>query len=124
MLWKEGDRKDSHEKEEWESMVPHPSFEIFMKLYHFKEFCHFLPLAYGSEALWETNDPWWQFREAVAEFNNSRKEKIHFPQWVAIDESGSAWKPRTIINGKLPIMSFNARKPEPLGKKPGFLLYS
>jgi hypothetical protein len=49
--------------------------------------------AYASEALRETNDPWWQFREAVTEFNSNRKEKIHFPRWVAIDESMSAWKP-------------------------------
>jgi hypothetical protein len=123
-LWKEGDQKDSHEKEEWESMVPHPSFEKFMKLYRFKEFRHFLPLAYASEALREANDPWWQFREAVTEFNNNRKEKIHFPQWVAIDESMSAWKPRTTKNGNLPNISFIARKPEPLGENPGLLLYS
>jgi hypothetical protein len=37
-LWKECDKKDSHEKEEWESMVPHPSFEKFTRLYRFKEF--------------------------------------------------------------------------------------
>ncbi len=95
-----------------------------MKLYRFKEFHHFLPLAYASEALRETKDPWCQFREAVAEFNNNRKEKIHFPQWVAIDEYMSAWKPRTTKNGNLPIISFIARKPEPLGENPGLLLYS
>jgi hypothetical protein len=38
-LWREGDQRDCNE--EWESMVPHPSFERFMKLYHFKEFRHF-----------------------------------------------------------------------------------
>jgi hypothetical protein len=64
-----------------------------MRLYRFKEFGHFLPLAYASEALWGANGPWWQFREARPEFNNFRKENIHFPQWVAIDESMIAWKP-------------------------------
>ncbi len=37
-MWKEGNKKGSHAKEEWESMVPHPSFEKFMRLYRFKEF--------------------------------------------------------------------------------------
>jgi hypothetical protein len=106
-------------------MVPHPSFEKFTRLYRFKEFHHFLPLAYASEALPETtNNQWWQFREAVTAFNNNRKEKIHFPQWVAINESMSAWKPQTTKNGNLPNISFITRKPEPLGENPGLLLYS
>jgi len=115
-LWKEGDQKDGHEKVGWVSMVPHPSFENFMKLYRFKEFRHFLPLAYASENLQKQDDLWWQFREGVDEFNNNRKDKMHFPQWVAIDESMSAWKPRTTKNGNLPNISFIARKPEPLGE--------
>ncbi len=72
----------------------------------------------------ETNDPWWHFREALTEFNYNRKEKIHFPQWVAIDETTSAWKPQTTKIGNLPNISFIARKPEPLGENPGLLLYS
>jgi len=76
-------------------MVPHPSFERFMKLYCVKEFRHFLPLAYASESLQKTNDPWWQFRDAITELNNNRKQKIHFPPWVANDESMSAWTPWT-----------------------------
>ncbi len=62
--------------------------EIY-QAYWFKEFHHVLPLAFALEALWERNDPWWQFRDAIAENNNNR-EKIHFPVWVAIDESMSA----------------------------------
>ncbi len=81
-------------------------------------------LAYASEALWATNDPWWQFREAVAECNKNRKEMIHFPQWVAIDESMSSLKPQTTKNGNLPNVSFISRRPEPLGENPGLLLYS
>jgi hypothetical protein len=95
-----------------------------MRLYRFKEFGHFLPLAYASEALQGAHGPWWQFREARPEFNNYRKENIHFPQWVAIDESMSAWKPWATKNGNLPNISFIARKPEPFGENPGLLLYS
>jgi hypothetical protein len=47
-LWKEGVQKDSHEMEEWQSMVPHYSFERFMELYHFRV-SPFLPLTYASE---------------------------------------------------------------------------
>jgi hypothetical protein len=89
--WREGDQRDSDE--EWESMVPHPSFQRFMKLYHFQEFRHYLPLVCASETLQRTNDPWWQFREAVKKFNQNRAEKLCFPDWAAIDESTSAWKP-------------------------------
>jgi hypothetical protein len=103
-------------------MVPHPSFERFMKLCRFKEFRHFLPLAYASESVKKNNDTWWKFRDAVTEFNNNRKQKIHFPPWVAIDESMSAWKPWTTKNGNLPNISFIARKPELLGENPGLLL--
>jgi hypothetical protein len=121
-LGKDGDQKESHEKEEWQSMVPRPSFDRFVKLYRFKEFRHFLPFAYASESLQKMNDPWWQFRDAITEYKNNRKQKIHFPPWVAIDESMSAWKPQTTKNGNLPNISFIARKPEPLGENPGLLL--
>jgi len=47
----------------------------------------FLPLVYASETLQRKNDPWWQLREAVEEFNQNRAEKLRFPEWVAIDES-------------------------------------
>jgi len=117
-LWKEGDQKDSHEKEERQSMVPHPSFES----YHFKEFRHFLTLSYASESLQKTNDPWWQFRDAVTEFNDNRKQNIHFPPWVAIDEFMSAWKPWTAKNRNLPNISLIPKKPEPLFENPGLLL--
>jgi hypothetical protein len=72
-----------------------------------------LYLAYASESLQKTNDPWWQFRDAITEFNNNIMEKNHFPSWVTIDESMSAWKPWIGKNGNLPNISFIARKPEP-----------
>jgi hypothetical protein len=106
--------------EQWESMVPHPSFNRFMKFNCFKEFWHFLHLAVASEVLKESNDPWWQFKDVMRDFNNNkRKNKICSPSWLAIDESMSTWKPRASKNGNLPNISIIAMKPEPLGEFPG-----
>jgi hypothetical protein len=41
---------------QWSHML---SFQRFMKLYHFKEFRHYLTLVCASETLQRTNDPWW-----------------------------------------------------------------
>ena len=58
-LWVTCDKKaDGEEVEDWKSMVPHPNFDQYMHLYHFKEFHHFLPEVWFDYNLKELNDPW------------------------------------------------------------------
>jgi hypothetical protein len=97
-------------------MVPDPNFDNIMKLYCFKDFRRFPPRAYESKAAKNNKDPWWQFCDAVAEFNNNRKTKLNLPWWLTADESMSPWKPRLSATGGLPNISFILRKPKPLGK--------
>ena len=114
-LWREGDQV-GQEVEEWQSMVPHPEFDKIIKLYRWKEFRTFLPYAFQSQKLKDENDPWWRFEGAVQEFNNNRFDRIQIARWLCIDESMSAWRPRTTPTGGLQNTSFILRKPEPLGK--------
>jgi len=109
-------KKEGEEVEQWQSMVPHPNFDQYMRPYRFKEFRRFLPEAWVDFDLKESNDPWWQFQAAVTEFNNLRSETIRAHCWKVADESMSAYRPRTTKLGDLPNISFVMRKPEPLGK--------
>ena len=108
--------RDSQGGEHWESMVPEANFNTHMKLYRFKDFRHFIPFAYKSQNLKNNNDPWWEFAEAITEFNNIRNIRLKMPCWLSIDESMSSWKPRKTATGGLPNISFIVRKPKPLGK--------
>lgn len=85
-----------------------------MKLYRFKEFRHFLPKIF-EQPMEKDSDPWYCFSSAVNEFNEIRNELVQSSHVKVLDESMSAWRPRTSKNGGLPNISYIIRKPEPLG---------
>jgi hypothetical protein len=85
-----------------------------MSFYRWKEFKRFLPFIFKDESRKET-DPWWEFVLAVEEFNQIRSTKLNGSQWISVDETMSAWRPRKTALGGLPNISFIVRKPEPLG---------
>ena len=60
-------------------------------------------------------DPWWAFSSAVDDFNQIRNNIITSSCTKVLDETMSAWRPRTSKNGGLPNISYIERKPEPLG---------
>lgn len=60
-------------------------------------------------------DLWWKFSQAIETFNHIRCQLLETSQFFVIDESMSAWRPRTTDVGGLPNISFVARKPESLG---------
>ena len=95
----------------WDTIMQRPNFSKHMKLYRFKEFRFFL------QKIWEKTeqDPWWAFSSAVKEFNDIRGEEIIDSWENVLDETMSAWRPRTSKNGGLPNISYIIRKPEPLG---------
>lgn len=63
----------------------------------------------------KSTDPWYRISSAVDDFNRIRRERVKCSRWLSVDESMSAWRPRTTVTGGLPNLSFIARKPEPLG---------
>jgi len=85
-----------------------------MTFSRFKEFRRFLPTCWCNKEEEDTN-PWYKFSAAVDTFNQIRKEKLIKADWSIIDESMSAWRPRTTQYGGLPNLSHIPRKPEPLG---------
>ena len=110
-LWTDGD-EDCH----WDSIVPPAAFETHMKHYRFKSFRQFLPFIFHCPQLREKQDPWWQFAKAISDFNRRRREVLVSSTTKILDESMSAYRPRTTKTGNLPNISFILRKPEPLGK--------
>jgi hypothetical protein len=52
---------------------------------------------------------------AVEEFNQIRSSKLIGSQWISVDKTMSAWRPRKTALGGLPNISFIVQKPEPLG---------
>ena len=115
-LFRKTDQKylDGDYKENWMSMVSHPGFDQFMSYSRFKEFRRFLPEIWVNEAVKDV-DPWNKFSAAIDEFNNIWRTSIRCSRWKVVDESMSAWRPRTTALGGLPNISFVVRKPEPLG---------
>jgi hypothetical protein len=107
--------KDSADEDElWPTLCGEPHFEKYMSFYRWKEFKRFLPFIYKDESRKDT-DPWWEFVLAVEEFNQIRSSKLIGSQWISVDETMSAYRPRKTALGGLPNISFIVRKPEPLG---------
>ena len=107
------DSKDSGDNT-WDTIIPNAHFNRYMKLYRFKEFRHFLPKVFELP-LEKDHDPWWPIASAIDDFNDIRKNNVESSWIKVLDESMSAWRPRTSKNGGLPNISYIIRKPEPLG---------
>ena len=116
---KEDEKADLTTEEEFFSLISHPNFDKYMTYNRFKDFRRFFPTIWidENEEGKDPNDrdPWYQITLAIKRFNMIRQKKIHKSQWAVIDESMSAWRPRTTRLGGLPHLSHVPRKPEPLG---------
>jgi hypothetical protein len=86
-----------------------------MSFYRWKEFRRFFPAIFVNETR-KDSDPWYDFSGIIDEFNDIRRSELIGSQWLSLDETMSAWRPRKTALGGLPNISFIARKPEPLGK--------
>jgi hypothetical protein len=75
-LFSNGDQKsDDNDKENWMSLVPHPSFEQFMSYSRFKDFRRFFPEIWVNETT-KDSDPWYKFATAINEFNTIRRNLL------------------------------------------------
>ena len=114
MLW--DDPKDNKKYDKaWQSLAEKTIFSPYMKLYRFKQFRKVIPLIWEAEESTAPLDPWYRFRAAVENFNTIRKHDIITSERRVLDESMSAYRPRTTKLGGLPNISYILRKPEPLG---------
>ena len=70
-----------------------------------------------SDPTVKDSDPWWQIIGGVNQYNSIRKRTFTHVPVVVLDESMSTWRPRTTKTGGLPHLTFQQRKPEPLGSE-------
>lgn len=73
------------------------------------------PRLWSPEHLWySTNVPWESFLPFVEAFNRQRQQLLK-TVYMLLDESMSAWRPKTTKFGGLPNLMLEPRKPKPLG---------
>ena len=90
--------------------MPQKRFEVLKPLFHYA----FVDKSI-SDASKESYDPYFPIISLINDFNANRRRTIAASATKVLDESMSAFRPRTDKTGGLPNISFIARKPEPLG---------
>ena len=107
-LWKRGKSGGRHD---------HADFGQYMPQNWFKAFQSAAAHMFCSEEHWYVNKrdrPWDIFMPALDGFNVKRKDLFHTCLCM-LDESMSGWRPKTSKQGGLPNITFEPRKPVPLG---------
>lgn len=108
---RKGDVWDTKEPEGYGRKV---NMSQYMMKYRFEQIKSYIPFLFANEQR-RGEDPWWQFSEAVEEYNKNRQNTVLASSLKVFDESMSAYRPRTTKTGNLPHLSKIDRKPEPLG---------
>ena len=101
----------------WDSKydtLARPKFKSWMALTRFKDIRKYVTATMAKYEARET-DAWWPLRGGVERFNAKRHALLRTVPVCVLDESMSAWRPRTTKEGGLPHISYVIRKPEPLG---------
>ena len=96
------------------SMAGRVDFGEYMKLWRFKELKLLLPRTMEDEAK-KSSDDWWRIRKYSDQFSKHVRNSMYISSAVVLDESMSAYVPRTTKSGNLPNLSCVECKPEPLG---------
>jgi hypothetical protein len=87
----------------------------YMSLKRFHQIKRVFPFIFADEDRKQNDDPWWQIASAFHQFNENRQLTLAGSNISPMDESMSAFRPRTTATGNLPHLSFVLRKPENLG---------
>ena len=105
-LWKRG---------QGNGFRPHADFGRFIPQTYFMIFTSVFPHMWSPEHLWySANVPWESFVPFVEAFNAQRQQLLK-TVYLLLDESMSAWRPKTTKFGGLPNLTLEPRKPKPLG---------
>ena len=92
----------------------YPEFARVMTRHRFEELKkHCTAICVDEDSV--ATDPWYKFRAFVKAFNKNRRRTVITSKSLVIDESMSAFRPRTTARGGLPNISFVKRKPKPMG---------
>lgn len=101
-----------------------PDFQKYIPRERFKAFLSALPFVWTDEDSWpffhRNQAQWTHFQPVLDQFNLRRLSVGDGEVWkvwtICIDESMSAWCPKTSKTGGLPNITYEPRKPAPLGK--------
>jgi Transposase IS4 len=107
-LWKKGQSGGRHSYADFGQYVP---------LNYFKVFQSSCPYMFVNKSLWyeeRRNLTWDMFLPVLQQFNEKRKNTLECSM-LMLDESMSGWRPKTLKFGGLPNITFEPRKPVPLG---------
>lgn len=107
-LWKSGPSGGRHD---------FPDFGRYMSKNEFKCFASTAAFCWADKKHWFTDKrdmPWDVFLPCLSSFNERRK-KLLKTVLLLLDESMSGWRPKTTRTGGLPNVTFEPRKPVPLG---------
>jgi hypothetical protein len=95
----------------------YPDFGRYVPCHYFKAWQAAAPLMWCDPKYWydeRRNMDWGVFTPLLQAFNNKRKELLR-TCLLMLDESMSGWRPKTSKLGGLPNITFEPRKPIPLG---------
>ena len=95
----------------------YPDFGRYVPRDAFKAFCSAAPYAYCHRRFWyvdKRDRPWDIFLPCLSSYNQKRRN-LFKAILLLLDESMSGWRPKTSKLGGLPNISFEPRKPVPLG---------
>ena len=87
----------------------------YIPVHYFRAFVVGFPHLWSPEEYWYSDTiPWDSFKPFVEAFNAKRRALLKTVYFL-MDESMSAWRPKTSATGGLPNITFEPRKPKPLG---------
>lgn len=89
----------------------------FILSYKFNDIKSYFKPAFVSDMKTSSDNPWFYIIEMFDDFNKMRAGIIKSWQLYFLDESMSAFRPRTIATCNLPHLSCDWQKPEPLGSE-------
>ena len=107
-LWKQGRSS---------GFKPFPNYGQYIPANYFKAFMSGFPFLWADRKYWyraKDDIPWDMFLPFVHHYNESRRQLLKVT-YLMLDESMSAWCPKTTKTGGLPNITFEPRKPVELG---------
>ena len=95
-----------------------PDLGRFMPRYRFDEIRTYAPYIFCDLNAQGNQNPWWPIAKLEKKFNENRNKFFGSQSTeYCIDESMSAYRPKTTKHGNLPHLTYCRRKPEDLGTK-------
>jgi len=107
-LWKRGISGGRHN---------HADFGKYIPKNMFKAFCAGAAMVFAEKRWWyeDNRDKDWEIFMPVIESFNEKRRQLFLCVLLILDESMSGWRPKTSKEGGFPNISWEPRKPVPLG---------